>query len=134
MIWKRYQNEVIVLAALILMIAGYLYKSSYANALDRVKTEVAISVTEIGRIVVLKKQWGDETLTTRIDRLKQNIATDKIKMFGVKSKKLEASFQGLSDKEMSSIIVNLEKIAVQIVKLSAKHQSDGYSLEILCKW
>ena len=134
MIWKRYQNEAIVLAAFIVMAAGYVYKSNYLNSFDRVKAEVAASIAETGRIIGLKKQWGDETLTKRIDKIKKDIAPDKIKLFSVKSKKLQASFQGLSDKEMNGIILRLENIAVQIVKISAKHQGDSYSLEIICKW
>ena len=134
MIWKRYQNEAIVLLAFIVMIAGYLYKSSSANSLDQVKAEVAQSASEVGKIIALKKQWGSKKLTKSINRINLNIAPDKIKRFSVKSKKLQASYRGLSDKEMNGIIIKLENIAVQIVKLGVKRTGGSYNMEIVCKW
>jgi len=134
MIWKRYQNEAIVLTAFIVMIAGYLYKSSSADSLDRVKAEVALSATEVGEIIALKKQWGNENLTKSINRIKLNIAPSKVKQFSVKSKKLQASYRGLSDKEMNGIVSKLENIAVQIVKLGVKRKGGSYNMEIVCKW
>ncbi len=132
--WKRYQNEAIVLLAFVLMTVGYLYKSNSANSLDRVKAEVALSATEVGEIIALKKQWGNEKLTASVNRMNLNIAPDKIKQFSVKSKKLQASYRGLSDKEMNGIILKLQNIAVQIVKLGVKRQGDSYNMEIVCKW
>ncbi len=134
MMWKRYQNEAIVLLAFVLMTVGYLYKSNSANSLDRVKAEVALSATEVGEIIALKKQWGNEKLTASVNRMNLNIAPDKIKQFSVKSKKLQASYRGLSDKEMNGIILKLQNIAVQIVKLGVKRQGESYNMEIVCKW
>ena len=134
MIWKRYQNEAIALLAFALMTTAYLYKSSSANSLNRIKAEVALSTTEVGEIIALKKQWGDEKLTENVKKMNQNIASGKIKQFSVQSKKLQASYRGLSDKEMNGIILKLQNIAVQIIKLSVKRQGDSYNMEIVCKW
>jgi hypothetical protein len=134
MIWKRYQHELIVLAALLLMVVAYFYKSSSINRLGSVKMEVAQSSAEVGEIIALKKQWGDPKLTKKVEKIKKGITPDKIKKFTVKSKKLTASFRGLSDKEMNSIMIKLENIAVQINKLSVKHQDNGYTMEFTCKW
>jgi len=133
-IWKRYQNEIIVLAAFVLMAAGYLYKISSTNTLERVKAEVALSMTEVGEIIALKKQWGDEKLTKKVNRINLNIAPGKIKQFSIKRKKLQASYRALSDKEMNGIILKLQNIAVQIVKLGVKRQGENYNMEIVCKW
>jgi len=134
MIWKRYQNEAIVLLAFVLMMAAHLYKSSSADSLDRIKTEVALSTAEVGEIIALKKQWGNEKLTENVKKMNLKIAPGKIKQFSVKSNKLQASYRGLSDKEMNGIIVKLQNIAVQIIKLGVKRQGDSYNMEIVCKW
>jgi hypothetical protein len=134
MIWKRYQNEAIVLLSFVLMIAGYLYKSSSTNSLGRVKTEAALSAAEVGEVIALKKQWGNDKLTGSVKRMNSNIAPDKIKQFSVKRKKLQASYRSLSDKEMNGIILKLQNIAVQIVKLGVKRKGDNYNMEIVCKW
>jgi len=134
MIWKRYQNEAIVLLAFVLMAVGYLYKSSSADNLDQIKAEAALSATEAGEIIALKKQWGNEKLTESVKKINLNIAPGKIKQFSIKSKKLQASFRGLSDKEMNGIILKLQNIAVQIVKLGVKRKGESYNMEIVCKW
>jgi len=134
MIWKRYQNELIVGLALLLMFGAYIYKGSQVKQLDSTKIEVAQSVEEIGEIIALKQQWGDPKLKQRVQKVKQGLQSGKIKSFIVKGKKLTASLQGLSSKEMNSVITKLENIAIQIVKLSVKHKDGTYQMEIKCKW
>ena len=134
MIWKRYHNEFIVLIVFVLMLTASLYKNSAADRLDVVDGEMKIAMVEIGEIIALKKQWGNDNLTKKIDKVKKGIATEKIKLFSVKSKKLTASFVGLSDKEMNGIVLKLENIAVQISKLDIKRKNESYNMEIKCKW
>ncbi|HHD72644.1 MAG TPA: hypothetical protein ENK77_03870 [Epsilonproteobacteria bacterium] len=134
MIWKRYRNELFIVVSFLLMLTALLYKNSAADRLDSTNREVKVSVTQIGKIAALKKQWGSENLSKKIEKIKTNIAPDKIKQFTIKQKKLFASFAGLSAMEMNTIILKLENIAVQITKLSAKRQGESYSLEVTCKW
>ncbi|MEA3490661.1 MAG: hypothetical protein U9R27_02030 [Campylobacterota bacterium] len=131
---KRYQNELILSIVVILMILSYLYKNSAANSLDSAKAETTASAAQIGKIIVLKEQWGDPKLSQSIKKLKQNIAPSKIKQFSIKGKKLAASFQNLSDKEMNGVILKIKNIAVRIVILSVKRSDKGYQMEIKCKW
>ena len=134
MIWKRYRNEMIVLATFILMLAALAYKSSEINKLDNVKQGVDKSIEQIGEIIALKKQWGNENLTKRVLQIKKSISPEKIKTFNVKSKKLFASLKSLSDSEVNRIILKLENTAVQIVKLDVKRKNGNYDMEIKCKW
>ena len=134
MIWKRYRNEFIVLIVFVLMLAASLYKNSAADELDAVNNEMKIAMVEIGEIIALKKQWGNDKLTKEINKIKKGITAKKIKLFSVKSKKLMASFVELSDKEMNGIVLKLENIAVQISRLDIKRKNESYSMEIKCKW
>ena len=134
MIWRRYRNEMIILAAFLLMAASLLYKQSVVRRLDTVNTEVKTSLTQIGEIIALRKQWGDEKLTKKISKVKNGIAPEKIKLFSIKSKKLSASFKGLNEGEVNKIILKLENIAVQLMKLSVKKRDGSYDMEIKCKW
>jgi len=85
-IWKHYRNEMIVLASLLLMLAALFYKESTVNRLDSANAEVKESVEQIGEIIALKKQWGDMTLTKKIEQFKKGLSSEKIKRFTVKSK------------------------------------------------
>ncbi len=134
MIWKRYRNEMIVLASIVIMLIAMLYKNSAVRGLDATSREVKASTVQIAEIIALKKQWGNENLTKKVGQIKKSIAQNKIKQFSIKSKKLSASFVGLSDMEVNKIILNLENLAVQIVKLSVKRQEGSYRMEIKCKW
>ena len=134
MILRRYRNEMIVLISLLLMLVALIYKSGAANRLDSVNAEVKASLSQIGEIIALKKQWGDTGLTKKIGQLKKGLTADKVKQFSIKSKKLLASFKGLSDNDVNRLILKLENTAVQIVKLSVKREGETYSMEIKCKW
>lgn len=134
MIWKRYQNELIVVIAFLLMLTAYFYKQSQANRLDQTKQEVSASIDEIANIIALKNQWGDPKLSTKIKKVKENIDEKNIKAFTIKNKKLTASFSDLDSKEMNKIIIKLENIAVQIIKLKVTSSEEKYNMEIKCKW
>lgn len=134
MIWKRYQNELIVVIALLLMVGAYLYKQNQVNQIDRVRGEVAISIGKVGEIIALKNQWGNPNLSKKVKKIKKGLDESSIKLFSVKSKKLTASFVGLDTKEMNGVITKLENIAVQIVKLKVTSRDKKYSMEIKCKW
>ncbi len=134
MIWKRYQNELIVSIAILFMVGAYIYKSSNIDKMERGEIGLAKATTEASEIISLQKQWNDPKLSKRILGLKISIPTQKVKSFVVKRKKLTASFQNLSSKEMNAIVSNLENIAVQITKLEIKRVEKEYKMEVKCKW
>lgn len=134
MIWKRYQNEFIIALALLFLLATLGYKHRKIAGVDQVRMILAHSTKEASEIISLKKQWSNPKLDREIRKLKNHIATSKIKQFTIKRKKLNASFQNLESKEMSTIVTRLENIAVVIMKLEIKKVDTSYKVEIQCKW
>jgi len=134
MIWKRYQNELIVSITILLMMSAYIYKSTNIEKIESAEVSLAKATTEASEIISLQKQWNDPKLSKRILKLKESIPAQKIKSFVVKRKKLTASFQNLTSKEMNKIVIKLENIAVQIIKLQIKREDKEYKMEIKCKW
>ena len=134
MIWKRYQNELIVSIAILFMVGAYIYKSTNIEKIESGEIELAKATTEASEIISLQKQWNDPELSKRILKLKVSLPAQKIKSFAVKRKKLTASFQNLTSKEMNGIVIKLENIAVQITKLEIKRVEKEYKMEIKCKW
>ena len=131
---RRYQNEIVLSIAFILMVASYIYKDNRATRIDTIKSEVAISIGKVGEIIALKNQWGNSKLSSNIRGIKQIVPSSSIKKFEIKSKKLTATFVGLSSKDMNRVITKLENIAVQIVKLKITNIDEKYHMEIKCKW
>lgn len=134
MIWKRYQNEFIIALALLLLFATLSYKQHKIEGVDQVKMILAHSTQEASEIISLKKQWNSPNISKDILKLKNHIAASKVKQFKKKGKKLNASFQNLNSKEMSTIVTRLENIAVVITRLEIKKVDTFYKVEIQCKW
>ena len=134
MTFKRYQNELIILATICFMLLAYIYKDSNSSDLDAVKNKEKISATQADEIISLKKQWSSPDLSKKILKLKEGISVERVKHFTLKGKKLTASFRELSAKEMNAVIVKLENIAVQIVELKVTQADKKYKMEIKCKW
>jgi len=133
MIWKRYQNELIVALALLLMIIALVYKnvqvSSSAESLTLSKQEVR----EFKELVILKKRWLDKRTSKKLDKLEKLVPSSKVK-WQKKGKKLTAGFHGLSSQELNKVITMILNLAVQIQLLEIKNDHGSYNVELKCKW
>jgi len=62
MSWKQYQNELIALTALLIMLFTYMYKHNQSSShVEQAKT-VQNSIEELKEVVSLKKIWGNKKL------------------------------------------------------------------------
>ena len=133
MIWKRYQNELIVALSLLLLIIALVYKnvqvSSSTESLALSKQEVS----EFKELVVLKKRWLDKRTSKKLDKLQELIPSSKIK-WQKKGKKLTASFHDISSQELNKVITMILNLAVQIQLLEIKNDHGSYTVEFKCKW
>lgn len=133
MIWKRYQNELIVALALLLLIMALVYKnvqvSSSTESLALSKQEVR----EFKELVILKKRWLDKRTSKKLDKLQKLVPSSKIK-WQKKGKKLTASFHGISSQELNKVITMILNLAVQIELLEIKNDQGSYNVEFKCKW
>jgi len=133
MIWKRYQNEFIVVLALLLLIIALVYKnvqiSSSVESLALSKQEVR----EFKELVILKKRWLDKRTSKKLDKLQKLVPSSKIK-WQKKGKKLTAAFHGISSQELNKVITMILNLAVQIELLEIKNDQGSYNVEFKCKW
>ena len=133
MIWKRYQNELIVALALLLLIMALVYKnvqvSSSTESLALSKQEVR----EFKELVILKKRWLDKRTSKKLDKLQKLVPSSRIK-WQKKGKKLTASFHGISSQELNKVITMILNLAVQIELLEIKNDQGSYNVEFKCKW
>jgi len=133
MIWKRYQNELVVALALLLLIISLVYKnvqlSSSAESLALSRQEVR----EFKELVVLKKRWLDKRTSKKLDKLQKLVPSSKIK-WQKKGKKLTASFHDLGSKELNKVVTMILNLAVQIELFEIKNDHGSYNVEFKCKW
>jgi len=130
---RKYQNEFIVLVALALMIAAFVYKQMQVNAkvVDAAKMEQSLMETK--QTVSLLKVWKDKKVRKKIVKLKEIVAPSKVK-WRKKTSKLTASYKALSVSELNRLISKLLSMAVQIQKLEIDKVGSSYNVELKCKW
>ncbi len=133
MSWKRYQNELVVLLAFLLMFVAFLYKNGEISkqAEDAVSDRDAVS--EFKEIVALKKVWADKKTSGKVEKLKELIPASKVR-WSKKSKKITAVYKGLTSKELNKLISKILSLAVVIIQLDIKKTGSTYHVEFKCKW
>lgn len=133
MIWKRYQNELIVLFAFVLMFIAYTYKNTQSAAVAEQRAGANYSMAEIKEVIALRKIWSDKKMTQKIAKLKMMIPASKV-TWSSKNKKLTASYKGLTAKEINKLVTKILNLAVEIQKLQVKNIASSYDVEFKCKW
>ena len=133
MIWKRYQNELIVLIAFVLMLGGYLYKNVQISTQSEMSANVNRSVGELKEVIALQKIWSDKKTTKKVDRLQSVVPQNKVK-WSSKNKKLTASYKGLTTTEVNTLVTSILKLPVEIQKLKIQKLDTSYDVEFKCKW
>ena len=133
MIWKRYQNELIVLIAFVLMLGGYLYKNVQISTQSEMSANVNRSVGELKEVIALQKIWSDKKTTKKVDRLQSVVPQNKVK-WSSKNKKLTASYKGLTTTEVNTLVTSILKLPVEIQKLKIQKLATSYDVEFKCKW
>jgi len=133
MTWKRYQNELIALAAFLLMFIGYGYKSAHVSSQTETMSSMKHSVGEIKEVIALQKIWADKKTTNKVKKLQTLIPASKVK-WSSKSKKVTAAYKGLSATELNKLVTKILNLPVEIQKLKIQKIASSYDVEFKCKW
>jgi len=136
MLLKRFRNELIIIAALLFMLTALGYKFSIQSSIQDKQQKLEKEIQAIEEVLELKKLWGNpKAISKEADRFKTIVEEKKIKTFEKRSKKMIASYENLSVKELNSITRQLFKTPLQIIKLNIKEsRKERYTMEFVCKW
>ena len=133
MTWRRYQNELIALAAFILMLIGYGYKSAQISSQAEMMTEVTHSMGEIREVVALQKIWSDKRTSKKVEQLHTLVPQAKVQ-WSNKSKKVTASYKDLTARELNKLTTKILNLPVEIQTLNIVKKASSYDVEFKCKW
>jgi len=132
---QRYKNELIILITFIFLLLAFMYKFSATTEVRNNRADIQKQIAEISTITALKGQWSGKQLANKVKVLQTVVPSSKVASFRKSSRKLVASYQNLTGKELSKLTNKLINIPVQITTLkinqSAKNQ---YTMECACKW
>lgn len=131
--WKLYKNELIVGAALLLMLSAFIYKNTQITSRSQEMLSNKHTVREFREIVSLQKTWANKNISKKVDKLEKIIPSSKVK-WNKKGKKLTASYKDLDPKELNKLITTVLSMAVQIQELKINRNDSSYDVEFKCKW
>ena len=133
MIWKRYQNELIVAIAFVLMLGGYLYKHNQQTSQAKQVQEEKRSLEELKEVISLQKVWADKKTGKKVSALEKLVPATKVK-WSNKGKKVTAHYSALSAKELNRLITKILNLPVIITLLDVQKNGSNYNVEFKCKW
>lgn len=131
--FKRYQNEIIVGAAFLIMSIAYLYKEIQVSYQGEAGREIQKKIDEVNRVVALKKVWGNPRISGRIEKLKQVVSSDKV-TWNKKRSQLDVVYSGISAEELNQVGKIVLNLSVQIKKFYLQKEGTSYRVELVCKW
>lgn len=131
--WKRYQNELIVLAAFLLMFSMYLYKQSAISSQSGERNKVTQTIEEVKEVVALKKVWADKKISQKVEKLKTIVPVSKVK-WSNKSRKVTARYTSLKPSELNKLGSKILNTPVIIEKLDVQKTGSNYKVEFKCRW
>ncbi len=133
---RRYQNEAMILLALLLLIGAVLFKSYRYKALESQGTEAAQLISQMEDIATMKKLWvKNKKIPQKLASIKSTLGNTKIKTFEVEKKKAHILLENLNGSQLNAIVgKQLASIPIQIVEMSIDRSGENYRLELRCKW
>ena len=130
---KRYQNELVVLLAFLLMLGAFLYKNGQISSQTEDAAATKQAVSDFKEIVTLKNIWADKKTSKKVEKLKDLIPASKV-TWSKRSKKVTAVYEGLTSKELNKLVTKILNLAVEIRQLEIQKTGSSYHVEFKCKW
>lgn len=130
---KRYESELIVIVSFVLLCFVYLYKQHQQNSVLSQTVMMQQKVDEVKRAVALKKLWGNPSLSTKVDKLKSVIPSDRVK-WDKQSKKLKSRYENMTAAELNKLGKILLNLGIQIDLFTIEKKGSSYNVELTCRW
>lgn len=133
---RRYQNEGMILLALLLLFAAVLYRGYQHNSLQESSTKATEMASKIEDVATMKKLWQkNSTVPQKLQAIKSYLSPAKVKTLQIEKKKAHILLEGLDGNELNSVTGKyLASIPVQITEMSIRRDGEYYRLELQCKW
>jgi hypothetical protein len=133
MSWKQYQNELIALGALLIMLFAYIYKHNQVSTHAQEAKTVQHTIEELKEVVALKKIWADKKISNKVETLHTLVPAEKVK-WSKKSKKLTANYSELGANELNKLTTKVLNLPVTISLFDVLKTGTNYKVELKCKW
>jgi len=130
---NHYKNELFVVLSCLIMCLAFFYKETRLSLQEEQLSSIKQEMKEVKKIVALKRVWADGHLSQKIDRLQSVVPASKVK-WQKRGKKITASYQDLTSKELNKVMTKLMNLPLQITSLNIVKKDKNYTMECQCKW
>jgi len=131
---RKYQNELIVLAALLFLLAGVIYQHSSHARLESSLAQAQTAARQITETKTLEKVWSSKGIRKKLSALHESFPKAKVKSFELGKKKLEATFVTLSSQELNALTGQIASLPVKIEALTVARSGNTYTVGCQCRW
>jgi len=134
MMVRKYQNELLVLVAFVLLLGGFVYQRGMMRKLEASLLHSQTAARQITETKTLQKVWSTKGLKKKVANLHNIVSPSKIKTFNQTKKKLTVRLENLTGKELNAITTRFASLPVQIRELVIGRSEDQYTLRCVCTW
>jgi hypothetical protein len=131
---RKYQNELIVLVALLVLVAGIAYRYAMHARLERVSVRAQKTEQQIRDIGVLKKVWSTKGLKNQAAKLRNAVPTASVQSFELGNQELKASFGPLSSQQLNDLTTKIASLPLRWQELTIERNGKNYTVRCRCSW
>ncbi len=133
---RKYQNELILLAALLFLVGSFIFELTQQHKLDSAQKTAAVSISRLEDTAILKKLWvNNKTIASRLQSIKNYVGSSKVEKFKLNRTHADIVLTGLSGSQLNVVVGKyIASTPVQIESLQIKRDNDTYGLELKCNW
>jgi len=128
------KNALIITLSALFLIASAIYSYTQKKSYTKAVQEATIQANEIEQVAQLQKLWGAKGIVSKLNRVLQNIPSNKKVGSRVGRKKANLRLANLTDRELNRVLSSLAKLPVQFKNLNIAKHGENYLLECLCVW
>jgi hypothetical protein len=134
--FRKYQNELIVLFAALLLLGAVLFQYTSYRTLQKKSTESVALISQFQDIATMKKLWGKNKTRARVlGNIQKTLAKEKVQKFKIEKNKAHIVLENLTGSELNKVVgKQFASIPVQITELDITRNGEKYRLELKCKW
>lgn len=130
---KQYQNEIILLFAFLLMLGGFLFKSSQIKSASIDVVKVEKELMELKELIGVMNIWKNKKVVQKLLKTKSVISPSKV-IWKKRGNKVTSLFKNLSSIEVNRVMNKILNLPVEITQLKMQKKSELYEVEFKCKW
>ncbi len=131
---RRYQNEWILLIALLVFIGGVAYRYTMQTRLERTVAQVSKTRQQVQDIQTLKKVWSTQGLKEKVAQLRSTVPAKHVHDFLQKKQELSAEWRSLNGQQLNALTTRIASLPLRLQEMTIERDGENYTVRCRCTW